>query len=300
MIEKAHGIKTDKNQRELVEHGSALFPIACYHDKLTDNEVMWHWHEEFEAIIITQGSAIITVGKEKYTVNQGEGIFVNSGVMHSLAAAGISGCSFHSLVFHPRLVSGGIESIFYQKYIQPVLDNSTFKSSQLVPGSPWNQICLDAIEIAWQSCVYKTPGYEFKVRGSLSDLVFQLWNHLPVIRRQPDAKVVRDSDRIKAMLQFIHDNHAAELTTKLIADSVMISESECLRCFHNTINTTPIQYVKQYRIQQASHMLVFSKEKIADIAVKCGFQDISYFTKTFRQLKGCVPSEYRALNGMEQ
>ena len=180
------------------------------------------------------------------------------------------------------------------------MDTSSFKSAQLLPSSPWNQICLDAIEIAWQSCVYKTPGYEFKVRSSLSDLVFQLWNHLPVIRRQPDAKILRDSDRIKAMLRYIHENHSAELSTKTIADSVMISESECLRCFHNTINTTPIQYVKQYRIQQAAHMLIFSKDKIADIAVKCGFQDISYFTKTFRQLKGCVPSEYRALNGAQQ
>ncbi len=294
------GIKTDKNQRELMEHGSALFPVACYHDELLNNDVLWHWHEELEAIIITSGSAVVTVGKEKFTVKRGEGIFVNTGVMHSLEAETSAGCTFHSLVFHARLISGGNDSVFYQKYVHPVLDNPTFKSALLVPSNPWHQLCLDAIEIAWQCCIYRTPGYEFKVRGALSDLVFQMWGHLPVISRQPDARVLRDSDRIKAMLNFIHENYASELSTKMIADSVMISESECLRCFHSTINTTPIQYVKQYRIQQAAHMLVFSREKVAEIAVKCGFQDISYFTKTFRQLKGCVPSEYRALNRAEQ
>ena len=102
------------------------------------------------------------------------------------------------------------------------------------------------------------------------------------------------------MLRFIHANHSSELNTKRIADSVMISESECLRCFHTTINTTPIQYLKQYRIQQAAHLLVFSADKISDIAARCGFQDMSYFTKTFKQLKGCVPSEYRSLNIQKQ
>lgn len=294
------GIKTDKNQRELVEHGSALFPIACYHDNLNENEVMWHWHEELEAIFITQGSAVVTAGNDTFNVAEGEGIFINASVLHSLRASENSQCRFHSLVFHPRLISGGVGSVFHQKYLEPVLECAGFKCAHLKPDIPWQKLSIDSVEIAWQNCIYKTLGYEFKVRNSLSELVFNLWSHLPVIQKRPDAKVVRDSERIKAMLRFIHTNYSSELNTKLIADSVMISESECLRCFHTTINTTPIQYLKQYRIQQAAHQLVFSNDKISDIASKCGFQDMSYFTKTFKQLKNCVPSEYRTLNSQQQ
>ena len=300
MQQTTSGLRTDKNQRELVEHGSALFPIACYHDNLSENEVMWHWHEELEAVFITQGSAVVTAGNDSFTVNEGEGVFINASVLHSLKANQGTQCRFHSIVFHPRLISGGIDSVFYQKYLEPVLDSASLKFAHLRPENPWQKNSIDAIEIAWQNCIYKTLGYEFKVRNSLSELIFNLWSHLPVIQKRPDAKIMRDSERIKAMLQFIHANHGSEINTKMIADSVMISESECLRCFHNTINTTPIQYLKQYRIQQASHMLVFSGEKIADIAIRCGFQDMSYFTKTFKQLKGCVPSEYRALNAQKQ
>ena len=294
------GLKTDKNQRELIEHGNALFPIACYHDNLSENEVMWHWHEELEAIFITQGSALVTAGNENFTIKAGEGVFVNSGVLHSLKASETETCRFHSIVFHPRLVCGGTDSVFFQKYMEPVIGCATFKCVHLRPDMPWQKLCIDSTEIAWQLCIYKTLGYEFKVRNALSDIAFNLWSHLPVIQKRPDAKVLRDSERIKAMLQFIHKNHGSDINTKMIADSVMISESECLRCFHTTINTTPIQYLKQYRIQQAAHMLVFSSDKIADIAVKCGFQDMSYFTKTFKQLKGCVPTEYRALNRQQQ
>ena len=294
------GLRTDKNQRELIEHGNALFPIACYHDNLSENEVMWHWHEELEAIFITQGSAVVTAGNENFTVKAGEGVFVNSGVLHSLKASETETCRFHSIVFHPRLICGGNDSVFYPKYMEPIIGCATFKCVHLRPDMPWQKLCIDSTEIAWQQCIYKTLGYEFKVRNTLSDITFNLWSHLPVIQKRPDAKVLRDSERIKAMLQFIHKNHGNDINTKMIADSVLISESECLRCFHTTINTTPIQYLKQYRIQQAAHMLVFSNDKIADIAVKCGFQDMSYFTKTFKQLKGCVPTEYRALNRQQQ
>lgn len=293
------GIKTDKNHRELAEHGSALFPLACYHDSLSSNHVLWHWHDEFEAILITNGCAVITVGKEIFTVKKGEGVFVNSGVMHSIAAQDNGSCDFHSIVFHPKLVSGGIDNVFFRKYLQPVLNNPIMEGVHLTPNIPWHILSLEAMELSWQNCIYKAPGYEFKARNSLSELMFHIWSHLPVPPKQPDTKVVRNSERIKTMLQFIHDNYGTELTTRQIADSVGISESECLRCFRNTISTTPIQYVKQYRIQQAAHMLVFSEDKIADIALKCGFQDISYFTKTFKQLKGCVPTEYRVVNTAE-
>ncbi|MBQ5781784.1 MAG: AraC family ligand binding domain-containing protein [Oscillospiraceae bacterium] len=86
MEKNQNTLKTDKNYRELAEHGSALFPIACYHDDLTLNDVLWHWHEELEAIYITSGSATVTAGKETYILSEGEGVFINAGVMHSIVA----------------------------------------------------------------------------------------------------------------------------------------------------------------------------------------------------------------------
>ena len=186
-----------------------------------------------------------------------------------------------------------IDSVFYQKYTEPVLDCVGLKHIHLRPDNPWQKISIDSVEIAWQNCIYKTLGYEFKVRSALSELIFNIWGHLPVVQKRPDAKAVRDSERIKAMLQFIHNNHGSDINTKMIADSVMISESECLRCFHNTINTTPIQYLKQYRIQQSAKLLTETSQKVSDIAVSCGFQDMSYFTRAFREQMGCTPTQYR-------
>jgi len=73
----------------------------------------------------------------------------------------------------------------------------------------------------------------------------------------------------------------------------MISPSECLRCFRSTIGTPPIQYLKSFRVQKAAELLSSTSTKINEISSLCGFQDPSYFTRSFREIKGMTPNQYR-------
>lgn len=289
------GNGVDRNGRELVQHGSTAFPVACYHDDLSKEEVPWHWHEELEVAIITEGCAIVAVGNEKFHVHPGEGFFINSGILHGAWDVDDSACRFHSMVFHPRLVGGSLDSVFYQAYVQPMMENRGLECVFLSPRVPWQSAVLERIESAWQACVYETAGFEFRARNDLSEVVYLLHSHLPGSETRRSTKNLRDGERIKAMLQFVHSHFAEELDTAMIAEAAAISESECLRCFKSTIGTTPIQYLRQYRIQQAALMLTTTAKRISDIAVSCGFQDLSYFTKTFRELKGAAPSEFRKM-----
>lgn len=284
---------TDSTGRELARHGTTGFPIACYYDDFRKMDVPWHWHEELEAAVVTEGSCIVAAGNVKFTLCAGQGFFVNSGVLHGCWDTGNTGCRFHSLVFHSRLVGGSPDSIFSQRYLHPLTDRSAPEILILSPSVSWQKSALEAVESAWQIYVQEPAGFEFQVRDALSRLIFQLCSHLPITAQPVDSRQQRDADRIKTMLAFIHGHYAEDLNAKHIAASATISESECLRCFRSTIAATPIQYLRRYRIRQAAEKLAETDEKIADIAVRCGFQDMSYFTKTFRELMGCTPSEYR-------
>ena len=283
----------DKSGRELVTHGTTAFPIACYQDDFRIMDVPWHWHQEWEAVIITHGSCVVAAGNRKVTLCAGEGFFINAGVLHGCWDGTGSGCMFHSIVFHPRLVGGSLDSIFHQGYVQPLLDNPGLELVTLDPLIPWQEQALEAIETAWQQCVREEQGYVFRVRSALSELAVLLHSNIPCTIQPAGTKAMRDGERIKAMLSCIHEYYGSELNTEKIAASASISESECLRCFRSTIGTTPIQYLKQYRIQQAARQLSETDDKVADIASRCGFQDMSYFTRAFRELKGCVPTQYR-------
>lgn len=290
-------INVDSRGMELARHGSSSFPIACYNDNLMGNPVPWHWHEEVELGIITAGECTVAVGKKKYRMKAGQGFFINSGILHSCWSSENTECRFYSLVFHPRLVGGSLDSVFYREYVAPVIANRELEGLVLLPSVPWNQDILHSVETAWQQCCGKERGYEFLVREALSRLIWTLWEHLPSERTAHGAKTMRDGERLKTMISFLREHWSEELDTRAIAASAAISESECLRCFRSTIGMPPIRYLRDYRLQQAAAMLRESNLRIADVAARCGFPDASYFTKTFRESRGCTPSEYRIRQG---
>lgn len=289
-------IQTNEQGRELTRHGTHQFPIACYHDNLSINAVPWHWHPELEVFVVSEGTAVAAVGAERFTLRQGEGLFINTGVIHAAWAYDRLDCRLHSAVFHPRLVGGSPDSVFWLKYLQPLLGEGGPEWVRLGGLEGWRREAVQAVESAWKSCTAEPQGYEFRTREELSRLIFLLSRRRPSASPVKSEKLLRDEGRVKRMLEHIHRNYAGALTTASIAGAAAISESECLRCFRHIIGLPPIQYLTQYRIQKAAELLLSLPElNVAEVGARCGFQDASYFAKTFHALKGCAPSEYRRL-----
>ena len=72
----------DSTGQELSQHGSSVFPVACYHDDLKQANVAWHWHEELEAVVVSEGNVISAAGSRKIQVKESCGFFINTGVLH--------------------------------------------------------------------------------------------------------------------------------------------------------------------------------------------------------------------------
>lgn len=289
-------VTTDQQGRELVEHGTPLFPVACYHDNLSEADVPWHWHDELEILVVETGTARVAVSGTDHIVKQGEGFFVNSGVLHGVWSEGTEPCRLQSVVFHPRLVGGSVDSILWQKYLEPLISDPCRPYVHFINVQEWEDTASRAIQEAWQACVSEEEGFEFDVRERLSKLIFLLVKNCPTAGKKPSEKALRAGERIKIMLQYIQEHYNEELSLAKIAGSAAVSENECLRCFRSMIGSTPIQYVKQVRIQKAAELLVSTDRKISGIGAECGFQEMSYFAKTFRELKGCTPGEFRKHN----
>lgn len=196
-------VVTDPKGRELLEHGTALFPVACYNDDLSEEAVSWHWHDELEAFVVEAGTVRVAVNGTDRIVKQGDGIFINTGALHGVWAAGEAPCRLRSIVFHPRLVGGGVDSILWQKYLEPLLADSCRPCVYFSDPQGWEREAAGAIQEAWQACVSEMEGFEFTVRERLSKLIFLLAKHCPATGKRPSEKSLRDGERIKAMLQYI-------------------------------------------------------------------------------------------------
>lgn len=284
--------------RELVQHGTPQLPIACYLDDWKKSPVPWHWHPELEACAVSEGTVVAAVGAKRFTLRQGQGIFINTGILHAAWADGHSESLIRSTVFHPRLVGGSPDTVFWSKYLTPLLGGG--QDCVLLDGSEaWHSEAIHSVEATWKQCVEEPWGYEFQARESLSRLILLLSRCQPSDSFTKSKKMLRNEGWMKLMLEYIHQNYASHLTTAAIAKVAAVSESECLRCFHSVVALTPIQYLIQYRVQKAEELLISMPElNVSEVGARCGFQDASYFAKTFHTLKGYTPSEYRKQNSM--
>lgn len=286
-------VTIDKSNRELIPHGIPMFPIACYNDDLNVISVPWHWHDEFEFIIMIEGTAQLHIENQSITLENGNAIFINSAILHSMEKVHDDPCRCHSLVFHARLIGGSVESVFWQKLINPIIQDTSLRYLYLDQSIQWQNEIIAYMSSAWQLIVDETIDFENETRYLLSKAFRLLNTHQQVMIPLSKQEQI-NAERTKIMLQFIEENYSSELTLKMIADSVSISKSACLRCFRQIINLTPIQYLIQYRIEKAAEALKNTNERVNEIAMNCGFSDISYFTKCFRELKGCTPLAYRS------
>ena len=290
-LTSAAAVVADAEGREQTQHGSALFPIACYAEDLAFYSVAWHWHEEFEFVLAALGPIHVDVNKTRLTLQTGQGVFVNSGALHAVEPAE-SRALLHSGVFHPRLV-GGVDTVFWQKLVRPLLQPGTPAFFLLDQAVPWQKQVLFCLQESWKGVADEPFDYENRVRYHLTAALRLLITQCVGGKVKVSEQEQIASERMKQMLRYIEEHFAEEVTVAKIADSVALSESACLRSFRQFLGITPIQYLKQFRVEKAAELLRSTRLKTGEIGLECGFSDGSYFIRTFREIKHCTPREYR-------
>ncbi len=284
---------TDASGLELITHGTRAFPAAIYQKDGDPNPVPWHWHEQLEVELCMAGSAEIAVENLRFKITEGCACFVNSAKLHAVFPA--AGYQSETVVFHPLLICGSTDSALWQNYVGPLTLNPELKGLLFAPDTQEGRLMIACIKKAHDECAEAEYGFEFRVREALSQLVLKLCEKTAAALGESaaahgDTLAFR---RLKKMLSYITAHLGEQLTAGAIAQAAGISESEGLRCFKKTVGLSPMQYVKSLRLQKAALLLSASEEKIIDIALQCGFTDMSYFSRAFRKEKGMTPSDYR-------
>lgn len=279
-------LNIDDKQRELSPHGTIEFPLAgfhSFHTIKTEDNIPWHFHEEVELIYIEEGCLEITFPNHVYLLHKGDYIFINTHILHQLKGHPYG--ALKSFVFHPRLIYGTKDTIYYSKYVFPILTHPTFIYHVYETN-------LDEFNNAFEALKADILGYEFIVRSCLSKCWLILYQELFPLN-QPSLSHSIHHQRYQAMIHFIHAHYFEDLTLEDIAHSAFISKRECLRCFKSIAQVSPIQYLIRYRVLQAAQLLINSDQSVSQIAIHCGFNHPSHFSKVFKHIFECSPLHYK-------
>ena len=84
-----------------------------------------------------------------------------------------------------------------------------------------------------------------------------------------------------------------QLTLGNLAEAADMSPKYFCRFFTEMTGKTPIEYLNYYRIECAAEQLLYTDDLVTDIALNCGYNDLSYFVKTFKKYKAQTPKQFR-------
>ena len=288
-------LNLDRTRRELRPHGTIEFPCAGYSSEYANRaneEIPWHYHGEIELLYISEGGMQVQIPGKTFHLKKGESLFINANILHHAVAEPY--CELHSLVFSSSLIAGAGNSVFAQKYMDPLIHFPCLDGCQLCPDENWQRKIINHFIAAFEAMTTGAFGYEFPVREHLSQFCVLLYQQYgsQISRDLPEANT--DGIRIRKMLDFIHDHYAENLQLSQIARSADIGERESLRCFQRAIQISPIQYLIKYRLMQGASMLSDDPgSSIAEISIRCGFDSPSNFSKMFKRFFECTPKGYR-------
>jgi transcriptional regulator GlxA family with amidase domain len=87
--------------------------------------------------------------------------------------------------------------------------------------------------------------------------------------------------------------YAEPLDIPALAKIACVSEAHFIRTFRTTFGETPHRYLQRRRIERSMFLLRESSRSLTDICMDVGFNSMGTFSRTFREIVGVPPSEYR-------
>lgn len=100
-------------------------------------------------------------------------------------------------------------------------------------------------------------------------------------------------DEINRVQQFMEANYDKTITITEMAAICNMSTRNLIRRFEQATGNTPLEYLQRFRIENAKKMLEDKHYGIEQIAMKCGYEDMSFFRKVFKRHVGMTPREYK-------
>ncbi len=291
----------DSRLKETINFQSEMLHYGLYtsgYKRIFQADIPWHWHDEFEFGYITGGSVAYRTSRRTITLHKGDGIFINSGVLHYLhPLEPFSDARLQTQFFDRTFLADAPGSLLDIRYITPVQEARLLDAIPFYRADPESRRFLERMQEGVRLCMDKGDFFELRLRSLFSELWETIYRR--AMESRNSAGGIRDymeDGRIKQMILYIQEHFAEKLTVASIAASIPVSERECYRLFQNSIGVTPVEYLLSVRLQNARMMLMNTRKTVLDIAMETGFGSSSYFGRVFFRNYHLTPVQYRKLS----
>lgn len=177
---------------------------------------------------------------------------------------------------------------FNGTYAQRAVSNLPFKDSSLVYSPKDFEACK---EYLYQ--IYAHSGNRISNSAAMVGYLYLFLSALMKENRLlSPAPAATQSSYVIDAIKYIQFNYSTDISVDDIAAAVGISRSHLYRVFISNLGQSPIDYLTEYRINEACNLIKNTNLSISQIAVSVGFFDQFYFSRVFKKIKKVPPSRY--------
>lgn len=282
-----------ENYHETKTHVELTFPYNTYlcSIPLDFTRVPLHWHEEMEIIYIKKGKGSVTVDFKQYKVTGPTLVLILPGQLHSIDQLNNEKMEYENIIFNHKMLVPKNHDYADADFLTPLIHGKITVPTVFTPVYPYYEDVAAPIDACDEICKTMPQGYQLYIKSMLFQFFFVLDNRCRNLTPPPKNK--NALDKMKIVLKYVENNYAQKISIADIADVAGFSESHFMRYFKETMGTSFVEYLKDYRLTMAARLLQSSDDAIIDIAGEVGFDNISYFNRSFKAKYGVSPRKFR-------
>lgn len=250
-----------------------LLPFIFHYDtiNITGGEefnAFGNWHENPEFLYFVKGRGHVIYNDQHYSVCRGDMVVINSDCFHAVSSQ--KNLEYYCLI---------VDTDFFRSNGIPI-DSLNYR--QLIKNSDY----IDFFEKLVFLYKDKTKNCA-KIRAAILNFLIDIGD------KHIETNVISDKfpECIKDSITFIKKHYSEELTIDDIVNYIGFSRAYFSRMFKKHTGVSIITYLNYIRCRQARVMLIKNELTVGQIAESCGFNNLSYFSKTYKSIMGILPSE---------
>ncbi len=235
-----------------------------------------HWHEHIELLFFLKGGCKFVAGGKTFDVSAGDLAIVNSSEVHSFTSNTLT--DYYCLIIYPAFFSD--------------VEAGELCFQNLIKGDGYIKDAFCEINEAHASC---EVGSDMMQKSHAYRLMAYLMKNYRTERMSEGAREAHNRyiallDRVKS---YIAANYQRHISTEELAGICYFSIEYFCRFFKRMTGRTALAYINEYRTEKAAVLLAETDDPIGEVGAKVGFEDLNYFSRVFKKIKKCSPSEYR-------
>lgn len=264
------------------------FSFSKYVENANSKAHLWHYHPEIELVYINGGSGKRQVGSHVSYYNDGDLILIGSNLPHCGFTNEQTGNTNETVLqMKPDFLGNAFFDISEMKNIRNLFDQA---KAGIAFGGETKKIIGHKIEaMDGQSQLEKL----LSLLAILNDL--ELSEEFKVLNAGGFSMEMQmqDNDRINSVFNYVKDHFQEAITLEEVAVLVSMTVPSFCRYFKKITHKTFTKFVNDYRLVHASKLLAEKPISITEICYESGFNNFSYFNKSFKEFTGKSASQYR-------